>query len=97
MASDTPSTMRQRGAQVKQQATQAADQVSETISKNTPAQVSKAVQKIKKNNQWQYRLGFAVITILGFATRFWGINHPDQVVFDEVHFGKVSPKRLQGP
>lgn len=32
---------------------------------------------------------FSVITALAFITRFWGISHPNQVVFDEVHFGKV--------
>jgi dolichyl-phosphate-mannose-protein mannosyltransferase len=40
-------------------------------------------------SQWDYKLGFAVVTILAFATRFWGISHPNEVVFDEVHFGKV--------
>ena len=42
-----------------------------------------------KSSEWQFRLAFAVITALAFITRFWGIGHPDQVVFDEVHFGKV--------
>lgn len=32
----------------------------------------------------------SVITVLAFVTRFWGINHPKEVVFDEVHFGKVK-------
>lgn len=36
-----------------------------------------------------HKIAFTIITILGFLTRFWGISHPDQVVFDEVHFGKV--------
>lgn len=40
-------------------------------------------------SEWDYKLGFTIITILAFLTRFWGISHPDQVVFDEVHFGKV--------
>lgn len=39
-----------------------------------------------------FQLGLLVITILSFITRFWGIGHPDQVVFDEVHFGKVFLK-----
>ena len=39
--------------------------------------------------QWEYKLALAVITFLSFLTRFWGINHPNEVVFDEVHFGKV--------
>lgn len=41
-------------------------------------------------NEWDYKLALAVITVLAFVTRFWGISHPNQVVFDEVHFGKVS-------
>src|SRR4051812_41230105 len=50
--------------------------------------------------QWDYKLALVVITLLAFITRFWGIGHPDQVVFDEVHFGKVGssfdafPRRL---
>ena len=40
-------------------------------------------------SEWDYKLALAVITLLAFVTRFWGITHPDQVVFDEVHFGKV--------
>lgn len=38
---------------------------------------------------WDYKVALGVITVLAFITRFWGISHPDQVVFDEVHFGKV--------
>ena len=41
-------------------------------------------------SDWDYKVALAVITILAFITRFYGITHPDQVVFDEVHFGKVS-------
>ena len=41
-------------------------------------------------NDWDYKLALTVITMLAFVTRFWGITHPNQVVFDEVHFGKVS-------
>lgn len=32
----------------------------------------------------------AFLTLLAFALRFYKINHPDQVVFDEVHFGKFA-------
>ena len=41
------------------------------------------------NVEWDYRAALAVITVLAFITRFWGISHPNEVVFDEVHFGKV--------
>ncbi|KAJ7115997.1 glycosyltransferase family 39 protein [Mycena epipterygia] len=32
----------------------------------------------------------AALTTLAFALRFYKINQPDQVVFDEVHFGKFA-------
>jgi dolichyl-phosphate-mannose-protein mannosyltransferase len=41
-------------------------------------------------SEWDYKLAIVVLTILAFVTRFYGITHPNQVVFDEVHFGKVS-------
>lgn len=40
-------------------------------------------------SEWDYKLALGVITLLAFITRFWGIGHPNEVVFDEVHFGKV--------
>jgi dolichyl-phosphate-mannose-protein mannosyltransferase len=41
------------------------------------------------STQWEYKLALGIITVLSFITRFWGISHPNEVVFDEVHFGKV--------
>lgn len=46
-------------------------------------------QKGAKSSDLEYRIGFVVTTVLAFITRFWGISHPNEVVFDEVHFGKV--------
>jgi dolichyl-phosphate-mannose-protein mannosyltransferase len=40
--------------------------------------------------EWDYRIAVSIITLLAFITRFWGISHPNEVVFDEVHFGKVN-------
>ncbi|KAJ8472749.1 hypothetical protein ONZ51_g8305 [Trametes cubensis] len=37
----------------------------------------------------------ALLTTLAFALRFFKINHPDQVVFDEVHFGKFASYYIQ--
>lgn len=45
--------------------------------------------KATVTSEWDFKLALGVITLLAFATRFWGISHPDEVVFDEVHFGKV--------
>ena len=56
-------------------------------------------EKLKSavGSEWDYKLALAVITTLAFITRFWGIGHPNEVVFDEVHFGKVRrvPKTLE--
>ncbi len=42
-----------------------------------------------------YKIVFTFITALAFVTRFWGISHPNEVVFDEVHFGKVRLFRFE--
>lgn len=47
--------------------------------------------------EWDYRIALAIITILAFVTRFWGISHPNEVVFDEVHFGKVYSRKSTKP
>lgn len=50
---------------------------------------NKKIQAAKADKERDYQLGLVVTTILAFVTRFWGITHPNEVVFDEVHFGKV--------
>ena len=59
-------------------------------------QIEKTVEKLPEpvKKDWDYKAALLVITALAFVTRFWGIGHPDEVVFDEVHFGKVSPPFL---
>jgi dolichyl-phosphate-mannose-protein mannosyltransferase len=55
--------------------------------------LSKAAASSRQNIQrgeLEHKLTLALVTVLGFVTRFWGISHPDEVVFDEVHFGKVG-------
>ena len=49
-----------------------------------------ASQQAKKDNEGDYKISLFIVTVLAFVTRFWGISHPNEVVFDEVHFGKVS-------
>lgn len=46
-------------------------------------------QKSGVTSEWDYKLALFIITTVAFVTRFWGISHPNEVVFDEVHFGKV--------
>lgn len=47
-------------------------------------------------SEWDYKIALAIITLLAFVSRFWGIGHPNEVVFDEVHFGKVG-RHFSGP
>lgn len=42
------------------------------------------------NPEYQYTIALYVVTALAFVTRFYLINYPDEVVFDEVHFGKFA-------
>ncbi|KAJ5247034.1 hypothetical protein N7468_002017 [Penicillium chermesinum] len=49
----------------------------------------------KPTSEWDYWLAIAVLTLLGFATRFYRIDYPNEVVFDEVHFGKFASYYLQ--
>ena len=55
----------------------------------SPAAKSKSKTAGASKSDWDFKVALGVITALAFLTRFWGITHPDQVVFDEVHFGKV--------
>ncbi|KAF2146639.1 glycosyltransferase family 39 protein [Aplosporella prunicola CBS 121167] len=93
MSSPAPSVRHRGGAKNKRPTTpnpdDPVDSVDQVISK---AQVQ-ATATVGK--EWDYKLALAVITVLAFATRFWGISHPDQVVFDEVHFGKFASYYLQ--
>ena len=52
--------------------------------------VVRVARSVLGSSQLGYKLALGIVTILAFATRFYGLGHPDQVVFDEVHFGKVS-------
>jgi dolichyl-phosphate-mannose-protein mannosyltransferase len=72
----------------------------ESLSEKISEKVANVVEKAKPlkaqqtASEWDYKLAISVITVLAFITRFWGIRHPDQVVFDEVHFGKVRCVQL---
>ncbi|KAL7935352.1 glycosyltransferase [Trichoderma chlorosporum] len=60
--------------------------------------LSKAAASSRQNIQRgeiEHWISLTLVTILGFVTRFWGISHPDEVVFDEVHFGKFASYYLE--
>lgn len=63
---------------------------------NKPA-AKKGKGRTESSSEWDYRLALVMVTLGAFATRFWKISYPDQVVFDEVHFGKVSLESIAIP
>lgn len=78
--STADTSLRQRGQKDKQKANgKLKDDVDALLNSAKDSAVS----------EWDYKLALGVITVLAFITRFFGISHPDEVVFDEVHFGKV--------
>ncbi|KXJ95827.1 dolichyl-phosphate-mannose-protein mannosyltransferase [Microdochium bolleyi] len=81
-------SLRQRGGVSKKKSATDLKAVEQTtaVTLKTPAGPS---------SDWDYKIGFIVITVLAFISRFWGISHPDQVVFDEVHFGKFASYYLE--
>lgn len=88
----TSNAVRQRGG--KRGATDADPAQTPYLSDDTIKEFKGAAKKTVQR-EWDYKLALAVITILAFITRFWGISHPNQVVFDEVHFGKFASYYLQ--
>jgi dolichyl-phosphate-mannose-protein mannosyltransferase len=55
----------------------------------SPSKPAQLVAK-KASSDWDYKIAIVIMTLLAFATRFYKISYPDEVVFDEVHFGKVG-------
>lgn len=95
MSSPQASSVKYRGRDKKRPTTPNPDSPAEKINGALSRAHSEATAKIGK--EWDYKAAFAVITVLAFVTRFWGITHPDQVVFDEVHFGKVRAHTTAAP
>ena len=79
-------SIRQRGGQSAKKPTTA---IPETREKEPNGILDTKKENSSVSSEWDYKLALGIITILAFVTRFWGIGHPNEVVFDEVHFGKV--------
>ncbi|EEP76668.1 dolichyl-phosphate-mannose--protein mannosyltransferase 4 [Uncinocarpus reesii 1704] len=88
--SSSPSSLRQRGGK---KAGNLGTPERRSVSPAPPAVSQQPATK--PSSEWDYKLALTVITILAFVTRFYKINYPDQVVFDEVHFGKFASYYLQ--
>jgi dolichyl-phosphate-mannose-protein mannosyltransferase len=94
------------GQEIRQRGGQSGKRKEKSTEKNVNglvAQKSEQIDEVLKSitstatSEWDYKIAIVIITILAFATRFWGIGHPEQVVFDEVHFGKVRRHPSQHP
>lgn len=83
-----PPSLRQRNVASKQPVSETTFAPEVELDKLSKAAASSR-QNIKRG-ETEHTLALTLVTILGFVTRFWGISHPDEVVFDEVHFGKVG-------
>ncbi|KAK7226475.1 hypothetical protein V2G26_014478 [Clonostachys chloroleuca] len=89
---DTPQgSLRQRNTPAKKAEQPAAAKPEIEVDKLVKA----AQQQAAVDKEWDYKIVCAVITGLAFVTRFWGISHPTEVVFDEVHFGKFASYYLE--
>ncbi|KAI5782409.1 Dolichyl-phosphate-mannose-protein mannosyltransferase-domain-containing protein, partial [Pyronema domesticum] len=55
----------------------------------------KAPRHVQSTGGRGYKIALAVITALAFVTRFHRLGHPNEVVFDEVHFGKFASYYLE--
>ena len=89
--SSSAQSLKQRGPQAAPTKKKVASPNADGIAEQTNDYLSHIQKetKIAVSNEWDYKLALGIITLLAFATRFYGITHPNQVVFDEVHFGKV--------
>ncbi|WEW58465.1 Dolichyl-phosphate-mannose--protein mannosyltransferase 4 [Emydomyces testavorans] len=88
--SSPPPSLRQRGGKKSANTT-----TPERLSPSPTSPTSNQQHTEGPKSEWDYKLALTVITILAFVTRFYKINYPDQVVFDEVHFGKFASYYLQ--
>ncbi|KAI5966429.1 PMT4 [Candida pseudojiufengensis] len=53
------------------------------------------IQQQSNDPEYKYHIVLATITAIGFYLRFIKLGTPDQVVFDEVHFGKFASYYLE--
>ncbi|KAK6504124.1 hypothetical protein TWF506_002334 [Arthrobotrys conoides] len=91
MADQSSVRQRKKGARGTTPAPASDDEVlSKAITKNAASSGYS-----KKKFDFGHLVTFSIVTALAFITRFYKLNHPNEVVFDEVHFGKFASFYLQ--
>lgn len=84
------SSLRKRNAKgAKSDKTDVLEELDSVIEKSKIQEAS-----IQKENKVTYTY-LIVLTLFAFLTRFYKIDYPNEVVFDEVHFGKFASYYLQ--
>ncbi|KAF8248422.1 dolichyl-phosphate-mannose-protein mannosyltransferase [Wilcoxina mikolae CBS 423.85] len=96
---ETPLGVRQRGYKKKAASSHRYEFVSDPNSTDespnvAPADCSHSTHELVVQRR-RYNSALVLITFLAFLTRFYNIGHPDEVVFDEVHFGKFASYYLE--
>ncbi|KAL8989553.1 MAG: hypothetical protein Q9169_008338, partial [Polycauliona sp. 2 TL-2023] len=86
-------SLRQKNGQVTKRPGPSASTTTDTVKEEVHAIQQSAKSAV--SSEWDYKLALLLITTIAFVTRFWGIGHPNEVVFDEVHFGKFASYYLQ--
>ncbi|KAK2749727.1 hypothetical protein FQN55_002963 [Onygenales sp. PD_40] len=92
MTSAAP-TLRQRGG--KKASSPVANEPQGTTTPPLPSKPRSKKQTGKQGAEWDYRIAITILTVLAFVTRFAYISYPNEVVFDEVHFGKFASHYLR--
>ena len=87
--STAPPAVKQKGAKKKASSAPVSDLVNGNADISATLESLQTQTKQALKSEWDYKLALGVITIVALITRFWHITYPDEVVFDEVHFGKV--------
>ncbi|QPG99538.1 hypothetical protein C2857_002015 [Epichloe festucae Fl1] len=85
-----PGSLRQRNVGSKK-----ADSPEAAIEVELDKLAKATAQKNGTTCECDHWVAFSLTTVLAFVTRFWGISHPNEVVFDEVHFGKFASYYLE--
>lgn len=85
--SSPPPSLRQRSTKKADSAIVTDEKLRAATDDLSKAKIDAAVVR---PSQLSHKIWLAIVTVLAFVTRFKGITYPDSVVFDEVHFGKVS-------
>jgi hypothetical protein len=59
------------------------------------SQMKSEKSKTKSNHSKYWNSCLFILTALAFVSRVWNISYPEEVVFDEIYFGRYSSRYLE--